>query len=122
MHPEKLILLVTYLGSAAVMIACGIPMYRRTLRPNKWMGFRTRVTLNDDRVWFEANHAAGRWLIISGIGTGLSAISAAAIGMNELESAVLVTAAMLAGVALSLWAGYSAEKRFTAENGTAKPD
>jgi uncharacterized membrane protein len=58
----------------AVLIALGIPLARRRVRPNPLYGLRIPATLADEHVWYEANALAGRDLIVLGAvlaGTGL---------------------------------------------------
>jgi uncharacterized membrane protein len=38
----------------------------RRVRPNRWYGLRIRATLADEHVWYEANAATGRDLILPG--------------------------------------------------------
>lgn len=110
MDDSRIILLITYLGTSVVMVGSGIPLYRRRIRRNRWFGFRTAAKLNNDAIWYAANQAAGRWLILAGISTALSAIGTAAIGLNEVVSATLITTAMLTGVILGLYAGFFRSK------------
>lgn len=121
MNHEECILLISYLGTSAVMIGCGIPMFRRRVQRNKWFGFRTAATLSSDAIWYPANRAAGRWLIIAGMGTSLVTIAASVLGLTELESVLLITTTLLTGVALCVIAGYSAQKRITHEQSLREP-
>jgi uncharacterized membrane protein len=58
----------------ALLIALGIPLARRKVRPNPLYGLRIPATFADEHVWYEANALAGRDLIVLGavlVGTGL---------------------------------------------------
>ena len=111
MNAEQTVLLVTYLASSAVMVACGIPLFRRRIGRNKWLGFRTKLSMSDDAMWYATNRAAGVWLIVTGIGTALAAGAASFIGMNDIESATLVTGGMLTGITLCVLASLAEQRR-----------
>src|SRR5689334_5106692 len=57
--------LLIVIGCCAVTVLTGIPLALRKIPRNLAYGFRTRATLADDRVWFEANAHFGRGLIAS---------------------------------------------------------
>jgi hypothetical protein len=103
MNDGPTILLVTYLASSAVMVGCGIPLYRRKIGRNKWLGFRTKLSMSDDAMWYATNRTAGLWLVVTGAGTALAAVAAPFIGMNDVESATLVTGGMLTGITPLFW-------------------
>jgi hypothetical protein len=49
------------LESGALLIgAFSIPMWRRKIKPNGLYGFRTRLTLENPRIWYEVNASSGR--------------------------------------------------------------
>jgi uncharacterized membrane protein len=48
---------------ALVNIAVSIPLVMRKVRPNLFYGFRTRKTLSDPNIWYEANAVGGQALI-----------------------------------------------------------
>lgn len=111
MNAGQIVLLATYLLTSAVLVGSGIPLYQRKVGRNNWFGLRTKLTMRDDDTWFAANHVAGRWLIITGIGTGLSAAGGILAGMNEIESATLVTGGMLTGITLCVFASLAEQRR-----------
>ncbi len=59
--------LIAYIAVGLVLVAGGIPLAMRKVRPNPWYGFRTRSTMSDERLWFEANASAGRVLVTGGL-------------------------------------------------------
>jgi SdpI/YfhL protein family len=65
--------LITVLACDAVLALVAVPLALRKIRRNVVYGFRTRATLADDFVWYEANAHFGRGLLIA------SGLSAAAI-------------------------------------------
>jgi uncharacterized membrane protein len=58
---------VAFPAIGAALIALGLPLARRWVRPNRWYGLRMPATLADETVWFDANAASGRELIALGI-------------------------------------------------------
>ncbi|MFT5325222.1 MAG: putative membrane protein [Planctomycetaceae bacterium] len=117
MNAGQIVLLTTYLFTAAVLVGSGIPLYRRKVGPNKLFGLRTKLTMSDDEIWFAANQVAGRWLIITGIGTAASAVAGMLAGMNETESATLVTGGMLTGISLCVIASLAEQRRVIEKHG-----
>lgn len=51
-----------------LLIGLGIPLLRRRVRPNPLYGLRSRETLGDEVVWYEANARLGRGQIVLGAG------------------------------------------------------
>ncbi len=50
----------------AVSVAVGLPLARRSVRPNRWYGVRVPATFADEHVWYETNAVAGRDLMALG--------------------------------------------------------
>lgn len=68
MNPDMLgMVLFGFVG--ALLIGLGIPLLRRRVRPNPLYGLRSRETLADEAVWYEANARLGLGQIV--LGTGL---------------------------------------------------
>jgi uncharacterized membrane protein len=57
----------TILGCSALLVLVAIPLVLRMVPPNVIYGFRTRTTLSDDAIWFEANAHFGRRLIVTSL-------------------------------------------------------
>jgi hypothetical protein len=57
-----------------LLIALGIPLLRRRVRPNLLYGLRSRETLADEGIWYEANARLGSGLIALGAGLLLLAL------------------------------------------------
>lgn len=115
MNAGQIVLLTTCLFTSVLLAGCGIPLFYRKVGRNKLFGLRTRQTMSDDEIWFAANQVAGRWLIITGIGTAISVVAGILAGMNETESAMLVTGAMLTGIALCVFASLAEQRRVVEE-------
>jgi uncharacterized membrane protein len=58
--------LITVLVCCAVFCLVSIPLLLRKVPRNPVYGYRTRATLSDDHIWYEANaYFAGRFIIAS---------------------------------------------------------
>jgi len=57
---------IAFAGIGLFSIVGGGPLASRRVRPNRWYGLRIRATLADEHVWYEANAATGRDLILPG--------------------------------------------------------
>jgi uncharacterized membrane protein len=44
-----------------------IPLIQRRMPPNHFYGFRTKKTLSDAKIWYEANHISGHDLFVAGV-------------------------------------------------------
>ena len=104
MNAGQVVLLATYLFTSVLLAGCGVPLFRRKVGRNNLFGFRTKLTMSDDIIWYAANQVAGRWLIITGIGTAISAIAGILAGMNE-------TGGMLIGISLCVLASLAEQRR-----------
>ncbi|HXH71204.1 MAG TPA: SdpI family protein [Mariprofundaceae bacterium] len=62
---------VTILGVSLLFIALALPLVRRKVPPNVIYGFRTRATLGDKTIWYEANAHMGRGLIAASLCSAL---------------------------------------------------
>jgi uncharacterized membrane protein len=57
----------TILALSAVMFLVALPLALRKVRPNVVYGYRTRATLADEDLWYEANAYFGSRLIIASV-------------------------------------------------------
>jgi uncharacterized membrane protein len=57
----------TILGLSVVLILVAIPLALGKVPPNVVYGFRTRATLADEDVWYDANAYFGRRLIVASL-------------------------------------------------------
>ena len=64
--------LITITACDALLAILAIPLILRIVPRNIAYGFRTRATLGDDVLWYEANAHFGRGLLICSILSGLA--------------------------------------------------
>ena len=54
-------------GTGCVIIALAIPLLLRRVPPNHFYGLRIPATLQDEQVWYAANAASGRDMLVLGL-------------------------------------------------------
>ena len=59
-------LVLLFVLCGLLLVAAGVPLACRRVRPNRWFGLRVPATLKDEEIWFEANARCGRELALAG--------------------------------------------------------
>ena len=73
--------LVTILVVDALFVLIAIPLALRRIGPNVVYGYRSRATLSDPALWYEANALFGRRLIAACLVSALAALFLARPGL-----------------------------------------
>ncbi|HYW10228.1 MAG TPA: SdpI family protein [Longimicrobium sp.] len=90
---------IIHVAVGALLIAISIPLARRRVAPNPTYGLRTRATLADPEVWYEANASSGRDMIRVGAAVVVLALGLALVpGITENQHLIACAAALLGGV------------------------
>ena len=103
--------LITILVVDAVSILISIPLVLRKIGPNVVYGYRTRATLSDPALWYEANALFGRRLIAASLVSALAALFLARPGLLAPDAFLPVSVVLLgapvavAGVMTSRFVG-----------------
>lgn len=109
------LLWLTFVGSALVILAFGIPMAMRKVPPNAIYGVRLPVTMRNRAAWDAANVQFGWWMIISGLLSLAAFFPGWLLGWTVDAIAILYCTVMLlplmVGVVTSIMAAYGAESR-----------
>jgi uncharacterized membrane protein len=100
--PPVVELLSYLLPIVTVLIA--LPLVLRSVPPNRWYGFRTRKTLSNPDLWYEANYKGGVGLIVASV----IALVGRAILLAAFERGIALLLSMFflmvcMVVALSVW-------------------
>ena len=66
--------LITLLASSLLLALVAVPLMLRKVPRNVVYGFRTRATLGDDAIWYEANAHFGRRLLVASLVTAAAAV------------------------------------------------
>lgn len=52
---------------AVILIPLAIPLMKRKIKRNWWYGFRTKLTMMHDDIWYPVNEMSGRHMIVIGV-------------------------------------------------------
>jgi uncharacterized membrane protein len=103
----RIVFLCAYLGVGVLFAVLAVPPMRRKVPPNAMYGFRTRKTLNDPAVWYDANEFSGRCLFRLGIVVGLSSLVLFFIpAIHDIEYSIACQVIMITGIAASVIMSY----------------
>ena len=104
-----------FAASGLLMIVFGVPLILRRVPPNAFYGLRVPATFKDEQVWYDANAASGRDLVVFGIALIVSAGAMSALGWTA-ESHRLAWAMVAAlGAILLTLLGWSRANRLLRE-------
>ncbi|HBB87852.1 MAG TPA: hypothetical protein DC047_09575 [Blastocatellia bacterium] len=96
-----------------VLIGISIPLILRKVPPNSFYGCRTRKTLSDPNIWYEANHVSGIDFCLAGLIVFVSSLAMLALGQNvdasHAVAALLII--LLSSVVAAVWHGLIMIKR-----------
>ncbi|MEP6718642.1 MAG: SdpI family protein, partial [bacterium] len=57
---------IVFAAVGLVLMGISIPLIMRKVPPNSFYGCRTRKTLSNRKIWYDANHISGKDFCISG--------------------------------------------------------
>lgn len=66
--------MVTVILCNVIFVILAVPLMLRKVGPNAIYGYRTRATMSDKTLWYEANAHFGRGLFISSVISGVGAL------------------------------------------------
>jgi uncharacterized membrane protein len=102
-HGFMTFILILYVSLGLLSAALAVPLMRRKIAPNSLYGFRVRRTLEDPKVWYDANAYAGRCLFGFGLGTAIACLALYLIPtIDPVVYAVACLLIVLVGLAVSL--------------------
>lgn len=96
----NLILLASLIGTGLLLVALGVPMWKRMIPQNQLYGFRTPLTLSNKKVWYEANAIGGKDLTIGGLFLILAGLPMPLL--PETAAAIAAAVAMCAILAVTI--------------------
>lgn len=59
--------LITICVCCALFVVISLPLIFRKVPPNPVYGYRNRVTLGDEALWYAANAYFGRWFLVMSV-------------------------------------------------------
>ena len=102
-----------------VSVVVGLPLARRSVRPNRWYGLRVPATFADEHVWYEANAVTGRDLMLLGAVLLLLALGLPRVAtISRGAYAVTCTIVLVIGSMISTVRGWRLANRLLRERGT----
>lgn len=102
---EVTIFSLIFVAVGLLISGVSVPLIKGRVPPNYLYGFRTRKTLSDERVWYEANRASGRAMFVAGVATSAASLAVLFFGQSmEADRAVfLLVAVLLLSMAGAVW-------------------
>ena|SRR5689334_20923510 len=102
--------------TSIILIVAGVPLAMRRVAPNGLYGVRVPATFANERVWYDANAASGRDLIIAGAATLIAALLLPFFkGMSPTRYSLLWTAIMVGALLVVAVAGIKRSSRLLHE-------
>jgi hypothetical protein len=97
-NPPMLTLTLVFVSVGLVLIAVSVPLIRRRVKPNWWYGVRLPATFADEWVWYEANAASGRDILVVGVLLVVLSIVLPWTGVSEKAYALTISAVATVGM------------------------
>ena len=96
-----------------VLTGISAPLIMRKVPPNSFYGCRTRKTLSDPKIWYEANHISGIDLCIAGLTVFVSSLAMLALGqkVDTNYAVTILVIVLLLSVGGAVWHGLIVIKR-----------
>ena len=110
---EVMILTLVFALIGFLLIGISIPLILERVPPNNFYGFRTKKTLSDTRIWYEANRISGNDLLIAGTLIFVTSLVFLFFGREADPKQVLITllCVYLLSIAGAVWHSAKALKR-----------
>lgn len=98
---------ILFAVTGLVLIGISIPLIMRKVPPNSFYGCRTRKTLSDPKIWYQANHIEGMDFCIAGLVVFVSSLVMLVLGQHVDVNHAVVTLLiiLLLSVGAAAWHG-----------------
>ena len=107
----RVLVLLAMLHVSALLVLISLPLAKRQIKPNSLYGLRTRATLADERVWYQANAYAARLMIRGGLAGVVLAIGLFFVpGLGELYVPVILGLLLVGALGLTWWSARYARR------------
>lgn len=117
-----ILLILVFVTTGFVSIGLAIPLINGRVAPNRLYGLRTRATLSNDTVWYEANARSGRDLLLFGVGIVVLAVSLPlGVGSSLEEYGLAMSALLVLGAVALCVVGVRRADRLLAEHRDTAP-
>ncbi len=117
-----LIIMIAFTASGLLAAGLAIPLLRGKVPPNRFYGFRTPATLRDEELWYAANQASARHLLVWGICCTVIALGAFFLPniSEDVYFALNLGAVVGGGLVVILWSFWDL-RRIQQEQGQKGP-
>jgi uncharacterized membrane protein len=107
-------LLVMYVATGLLLSAISVPLILRKVGPNPVYGFRVKQTLDNPKVWYDANAFAGKGLLVDGLITVIAALVLSAVpGITVDQYALSVMVLVLLALGITVASSFLYLRRIT---------
>jgi uncharacterized membrane protein len=91
-----------------LFVGISIPLIQQRVPPNRFYGFRTKKTLSDPKIWYEANRISGHDLFLAGALITITSIVMPLFAQGWKPEHVIITliSVMVLSLAGALWHGF----------------
>lgn len=103
-----------------LFIGLSIPLMARRVPPNQFYGLRVHETFKSERVWYDANVAGGRYLLLFGVVIVGAAVLMDLRGIGELTRAAVLPTLLLVGTIAMAVRGKSIARRLAKKEARSK--
>jgi uncharacterized membrane protein len=96
-----------------LFVGLSIPLIQQRVPPNRYYGFRTRKTLSDSKIWYEANRISGHDLLVAGALLTITSFVMLMFAQRWKPEQVVVTllSVMILSLVGALWHGFAVLRR-----------
>ena len=101
-----------------VLIVLSLPLILRRVPPNPLYGLRVSATFKDEQVWYDANAASGRDMLVLGIAVELLGVVLSVLGVRDFAYAIAWTATVALGLVVVTALGWTRANRMFRERQT----
>jgi len=98
-----------------LLIAVSVPMMLRRVPPNDVYGLRVPATLQDEQVWYDANAASGRDMVLFGVIVVLFSLVPPWFGWSVASHVLAWSALVVGGALLTAVVGWRRANRLLRE-------
>jgi len=91
-----------------LFVGLSIPLSQERVPPNRYYGFRTRKTLSDPKIWYEANRISGHDLFLAGALITITSLVMLVFAQRWKPENVVITllSVMILSLVGAVWHGF----------------
>jgi uncharacterized membrane protein len=98
-----------------VLVVVSVPLVLRRIPPNPIYGLRVPACYKDDQVWYDANAASGRDMIVLGVAIALLSVVLPVLGMRDFAYGIAWAVVAGAGTLVVTVLGWTRANRMLRE-------